>query len=124
MLSNRVALFLVVFSAVMFCKLIPPFAVAQSIPRGSYGSQTATARFSALAKAQRGQFQREPGTPAEKVLKVSQGRPHKLHPIATQATSPLSPIFLSALDYASAGQGTHSVAAADLNGDSKTDLVL
>jgi hypothetical protein len=124
MLSNRVALFLVVFSAVMFCKLIPPFAVAQSIPRGSYGSQTATAGFSALAKAQRGQFQREPGTPAEKVLKVSQGRPHKLHPIATQATSPLSPIFLSALDYASAGQGTHSVAAADLNGDSKTDLVL
>ena len=124
MFSKRVASFLVVFSAIIFCKCFPPVAVAQSAPPVSSGSHASTARFSSLAKAQTRQFQRQPVTPAEKVLKASQGRSHRLHPFATQPTSFLSPIFLSALDYASAGQSTHSVAAADLNGDSKTDLVL
>ena len=124
MFSNRVASFLVVLSAVICCKSFPPVAVAQNVPPVSSGSHASTARFSSLAKAQTRQFLRGPVTPAENVLKASQGRSHRLHPFATQPTSFLSPIFLSALDYASAGQSTHSVAAADLNGDGKTDLVL
>src|ERR1051326_3873565 len=117
MFSNRVASFLVVFSAIMGCKLVlgSPFALAQTIASRSYLSQAA---------APRRPLQRGPVTPAEKVLKTSHGRSHKLHPFATQSTSPLSPIFWSALDYPSAGQSTLSVAAADLNGDSKTDFVL
>lgn len=124
MLSNRVAPFLMVFSAVTFCKCFPPVALAQSVPRVSYGSPASTATFLSLAKAQTRQFQRGPVTPAEKVLKTSPRRSQRLHPFAIQPRSFLSPIFLSALDYASAGQSTHSVAAADLNGDGKTDVVL
>src|SRR5579862_1372572 len=124
MLSNSVALCQVIVSAVMLFNLFPPSAVVQSVPRVSYGSQASTATFSSLAKAQTRPLQRGPVTPAEKRLKASQGTSHILHPFATQSTSPLIPMFLSALDYASAGQSTLSVAAADLNGDSKTDLVL
>src|SRR5579872_4236391 len=117
MFSNRLTSFLVVLSAIMCCKFVlgSPFALAQTIASRSHVSQTATSRR---------QLQRGPVTPAEKVLKASQGRPHKPHSFATPPTSPLNPIFVSALDYPSAGQSTLSVAAADLNGDLNTDLVL
>ena len=124
MFSHRVTSFLMVFSAVIFCNCLPPVAVAQSIPRVPYGSKASTSTFLSLAKPQTRRFQHGPVTPAEKVLTASPARSHRLHLFTTQPTSFLTPIFLSALDYASAGQGTHSVAAADLDGDSKTDLVL
>jgi hypothetical protein len=124
MFSNRVALFLMVFSAVIFLKYVPPLAIAQGVPRVSYGSRVSTTTHLSPAKPQTRQLQRGPVTPAEKVLKASPGRSHRLHPFAIQPRSSLGSIFLSALDYASAGQSTHSVAAADLNGDSEADLVL
>ena len=124
MFSNRVASFLMVFLAAIFCKCFPAVAAAQSVPRVSYGSPASTATFLSLAKAQTRPFRRGPVTPAEKVLTASPGRSHRPHPFAIQPRSFLSPIFLSALDYASAGQSTHSVAAADLNGDGTTDLAL
>ena len=47
----------------------------------------------------------------------------KPHPFGSHPSSSGNSIFLSALDYGTAGQNTRSVAAADLNNDGKVDVV-
>ncbi len=65
-----------------------------------------------------------PVTPADLALKASKQRLSKVHSFGGGSSLLSNSIFLAALDFNSAGSSTRSVAAGDLNGDGKIDLVL
>jgi Bacterial Ig-like domain (group 3)/FG-GAP-like repeat/FG-GAP repeat len=124
MFSKRVTLFLVFFAAVLFCNPCPPAAVAQGAASVAHGPKSAAVRSSWLAQAHSQQLRRGPATPADLTLKALQSKATKPRRFGNGPLSLSNAIFLSALDYNSAGQSTHSVAYGDLNGDGKADLVL
>jgi hypothetical protein len=68
-------------------------------------------------------MRRGPETPADLALKARKQKLSKAHPFGG-GSSLSNSIFLAALDFNSAGSSTRSVAAGDLNGDGKIDLVL
>ncbi len=79
---------------------------------------------SSQRRAQAPEIKRGPVTPADLALKSIKQSSSQPHPWGAGPSLLSSPIFLTALTFDSAGSSTHSVAAGDLNGDGKIDLVL
>ena len=124
MFSKRVTRVLVVFSAILVCRLCPTSASAQSASRVAHGAQISQGRSSVLARAQASSSRRGPVTPADSALKRLAQKTNKAHAFGSGLPSSTGPTFLSALNFNSAGQDTRSVATGDLNGDGIADLVL
>jgi hypothetical protein len=124
MFSKQVALFLVVTAAVLFLNPCPPAAVAQFAASIAHGPQSVEVRPSSLGQTSSPQLRRGPVTPADLALRASQNKTSKSRRFGNGPLPLSNSIFLSALDFNSAGLDTHSVAYGDLNGDGKVDLVL
>ena len=124
MFSKRVTLFLALLAGVLFCNPCPPVAVAQGPSSIVHEPHSSAVRSSWSMQSHSQQMRREPVTPADLTLKAMQSRATKPRRFGMGPLSLSNSIFLSALDYNSAGQSTHSVAYGDLNGDGKVDLVL
>jgi hypothetical protein len=124
MFSKRFTSALVILLAVFSFGFHAPSAAAQVASRVAHGQQSSVSQRSWPAKAKTPRLMRGPVTPAESALKASQKKSHQVHPLGNGSSSSVNSIFLSALEYNTAGLSTHSVAAGDLNGDGKIDLVL
>src|ERR1700678_405503 len=122
MFSERSASWLSVVMVGVFCGLCLSIAGAQSAPGVAQGVRPSEIQLSLQEQTKARELRRGPVTPAELALKGVQKNANKIHAFAT-GMSLANSIFLSALDYDSAGQETRSVAAADLNNDGFVDLV-
>jgi hypothetical protein len=123
MFLREVKLFLAATAAVLLFNPCPA-AAAQGAASAAHQPQSVAARSPWLAQAKSRTVRPGPVTPADLALKALQNKTNKAHRFANAPLPISSSIFLTALDFNSAGQDSHSVAYGDLNGDGKVDMVL
>ena len=124
MSSMRVKLSSVFSLVVLVCGWYLPFTAAQTSKVGSQRSASAAPFFRPPQPTASPRLGRGPVTPAEQVLRSLAKTSRRPRHFGASPSPSTGSNFVSALNYKSAGASTIFVAAGDVNGDGKVDLIL
>ncbi|HVI06756.1 MAG TPA: FG-GAP-like repeat-containing protein [Candidatus Binatia bacterium] len=122
MASKRVTSWFSAVLLVLLCGINASFAATQGRTSSSPTQTLSPLQFSSQLQTKARAHRRGPVTPGELAVQAPRTNAAKSRPFIIPP-APQGAIFLSAIDYDTAGQSTRAVAAADLNHDGKIDMV-